>query len=214
MSADTAAVATTADAIKGVAVSSTGPSTNDILTYNGSAWAPNTVAGALGFTPVNKAGDTSIGSLALGATKSFGLGTYTDAQEATLTATLVAGDKAISQQPIAFRQHVDFFGPRDADLGTAVTDSTGAPVSGALVFLRPDNSSGGPPISPLPILSGVAAGGQYFATTDSSGNYTINNVPTGSYTATGSAQGENGTSSPIIRSSASRRMTKASIAPR
>ncbi len=71
-----------------------------------------------------------------------------------------------------------------------VDDSTGAPVSGALVFLRPDNSSGGPPVSPVPVLSGIAAGGQYFATTDSSGNYTINNVPTGTYTATGSAKGD------------------------
>lgn len=71
-----------------------------------------------------------------------------------------------------------------------VNDSTGAPVSGALVFLKPDNSSGGPPISPLPILSAVAAGGHYFATTDSNGAYTIDNVPTGSYTAIGSARGD------------------------
>lgn len=71
-----------------------------------------------------------------------------------------------------------------------VDDSTGAPVSGALVFLKPDNSSGGPPVSPLPILSAIGAGGQFFATTDSSGNYTINNVPTGSYTAVGSAKGD------------------------
>ncbi len=71
-----------------------------------------------------------------------------------------------------------------------VDDSTGAPVSGALVFLKPDNSSGGTPVSPLPILSAIGAGGQLFATTDSSGNYTINNVPTGTYTAVGSAKGD------------------------
>ena len=50
-----------------------------------------------------------------------------------VSATLKAGDKFISQQPVVFREHVDLFGPRDADLGTAVTDSTGT----AVLFYQP-----------------------------------------------------------------------------
>jgi hypothetical protein len=50
-----------------------------------------------------------------------------------IAATLSAGNKFISQQPVVFREHVDLFGPRDADLGTAVTDSTGT----AVIFYQP-----------------------------------------------------------------------------
>ena len=47
---------------------------------------------SLGFTAVNKAGDTLTGNLGLAALTTLGLGTYTPAEEATLTAALSAGD--------------------------------------------------------------------------------------------------------------------------
>jgi hypothetical protein len=69
-----------------------------------------------------------------------------------ISATLKAGDKFISQQPVVFREHVDLLGPRDADLGTAVTDSTGT----ALIFDQPAET--GPQM-----LSAQFAGNDAFA---------------------------------------------------
>ncbi len=69
-----------------------------------------------------------------------------------IVATLSAGSQFISQQPVVFREHVDFFGPRDADLGTAVTDSTGA----AVIFYQPA-------VTGPQLISAQFAGGDAFA---------------------------------------------------
>ena len=53
----------------------------------------NNKQNALGFTPVNKAGDTMTGNLILSANTSLGLGQLVTAQETTLIGTLSAADK-------------------------------------------------------------------------------------------------------------------------
>jgi hypothetical protein len=60
-------------------------SSTDWNTFNGKQ-------AALGFTPINKAGDTAVGSLALANQSSFNFGAYTTSQETTLTGTLSASD--------------------------------------------------------------------------------------------------------------------------
>jgi hypothetical protein len=85
IAADTAAVAATANAIQGISVSATTPTTGQALQYSGSNWIP-------GIVPLNRAGDTLTGSLGLPTTATLGLGTYSNAQESTLTTSLTAGD--------------------------------------------------------------------------------------------------------------------------
>ncbi|HEX5417263.1 MAG TPA: hypothetical protein VFZ25_16485 [Chloroflexota bacterium] len=77
-----------------------------------------------------------------------------------ITATLTANGQPINQAALAFREHVDFFGPRDADLGTVLTDSTGS----AVIFYQPADN--GPKK-----ISAQFAGSQTYAAT--SGSATI-----------------------------------------
>ncbi|HUB25609.1 MAG TPA: carboxypeptidase-like regulatory domain-containing protein [Tepidisphaeraceae bacterium] len=65
-----------------------------------------------------------------------------------------------------------------------VTDSSGDPLTDAQVLLTPVSSS-----SSSSDPSSTFGGGRFFATTDSSGDYVINNVPAGTYTVTARDQG-------------------------
>jgi hypothetical protein len=49
--------------LQGTSVSATVPTSGQILQYNGSSWYPTSLTVGLGYTPVNKAGDTMSGTL-------------------------------------------------------------------------------------------------------------------------------------------------------
>lgn len=66
----------------------------------------------------------------------------------------------------------------------AVTDTSGKPIAGASVELIP--APGGSPSPTNPIVPPIKV---LFATTDTNGQYTISDVPTGSYMVTASADG-------------------------
>jgi len=87
------AASNTSIAIAPTAITQGGATSNQVLKWNGTNWAPAADSGltsvsssdittALGFTPLNKAGDTMTGALAMGTNKVTGVGDPSAAQDA------------------------------------------------------------------------------------------------------------------------------------